>query len=195
MRRSRILLHGERLLMISVQFDSASVMTMGDKEYLALELPDYSNKIKAKKFVSEIKDKKYVADLKRFFNKRSLDSNAYFHVLVGKIAENQGLANDEVKKQLVLDYGTLAVDDEENTIGFKLPETVDPDMLYPYTKQFDERMENGKLFICYLVYKRTRTLDSKEMARLIEGTVYEAKNLGIETLSPAEIERMNAAWG
>jgi hypothetical protein len=32
------------------------------------------------------------------------------------------------------------------------------------------------------------------MSRLIDGTVNEAKELGIETLTPAELERMKASW-
>ena len=43
-------------------------------------------------------------------------------------------------------------------------------------------------FNCYLVFKETHTLDSAEMARLIDGTVQEAQSLGIETLTPAELE-------
>lgn len=32
------------------------------------------------------------------------------------------------------------------------------------------------------------------MAALIDGTIQEAKDLGIETLPPAELERMMKAW-
>lgn len=32
------------------------------------------------------------------------------------------------------------------------------------------------------------------MSQLIDGTVEEAKALGIETLTPAELERMKNAW-
>jgi hypothetical protein len=40
----------------------------------------------------------------------------------------------------------------------------------------------------------SHTYDSREMSRLIDGTVSEAKELGIETLSPAELERMKQQW-
>jgi hypothetical protein len=32
------------------------------------------------------------------------------------------------------------------------------------------------------------------MSRLIDGTVFEAKELGIETLTPNELERMKNEW-
>lgn len=40
-------------------------------------------------------------------NKRSLDANAYFHVLVSRIAEVQGLGLDEVKKRLLRNTARL----------------------------------------------------------------------------------------
>ena len=38
-------------------------------------------------------------------------------------------------------------------------------------------------------------MDSKEMSHFIEGIVFEAKQLGIETMTPNEILEMNARWG
>lgn len=138
----------------------------------------------------ELKDFELDIEIKRHREKRSLSANAYFHVLVNKIAECQGIGEDEVKTQLVLEYGALAKDADGNTVGFKLPATVDVRTLYRYAKWFDTRMENGVKFDCYIVYKATHTLDSKEMSRLIDGTVYTAKELGIETLPPEELARL-----
>ena len=46
------------------------------------------------------------------------------------------------------------------------------------------------IFVKYLIYKETHTLDSAEMATLIDGTIEEAKQLGIETLTPIELENL-----
>jgi hypothetical protein len=46
----------------------------------------------------------------------------------------------------------------------------------------------------YFLYKHTHTLDSKEMARLIDGVIYEAEQLGIETATPEEKAKMLARW-
>ena len=129
--------------------------------------------------------------VKKWRRKRSNDANAYFHVLVTAIAEARGISNDEVKRMLVVDYGTLARDEDNQIIGFKLPPGVDVSRIYPYTKLFKQVEENGKLFNCYLVYKRSSEMDSKEMARLIDGAVHEAKELGIDTDTPEE----RARWG
>lgn len=121
---------------------------------------------------------------------RSLSANAYFHLLVNRIAEKTNLGNDEVKHRLVLEYGTVMTDSEGAKVGVKLPVSVDVSRIYPYAKWFDRRVENGKEFNCYIIYKQTHTLDSAEMARLIDGTVYEAQELGIETLTPDELSKM-----
>jgi hypothetical protein len=45
------------------------------------------------------------------------------------------------------------------------------------------------------VMRGSHTYDTREMSRLIDGTVEEAKELGIETLTPEQLERMKASWG
>jgi hypothetical protein len=42
--------------------------------------------------------------------------------------------------------------------------------------------------------KGTSLYNTSEMARFIDMVVQEAKEEGIETLPPAELERMKAAW-
>lgn len=138
--------------------------------------------------------KVYDVDIKEHREKRSLDANAYFHVLVKKIAESLNIGLEECKTNLVIEYGAFARDDDGVKVGFKLPASVDASKIYRYVKCFDTREENGKLFNCYLVFKRTREMDTKEMSRLIDGTVFEAKELGIETLPPQKLAALVEAW-
>ena len=39
--------------------------------------------------------------IKKFRRKRSLDANAYFHVLINAIAMARGVGDDEIKRQMV----------------------------------------------------------------------------------------------
>lgn len=133
-------------------------------------------------------------EIRQHREKRSRNANAYFHVLVNKIAGELNQRDEDVKTRLVTEYGTVAKDDDGMTIGFKLPSSVDVSKIYPYTRCFDKRMENGKEFSCYLVLKQTHDMDTKEMARLIDGAIEEAKELGIETDTPEEIERYKKQW-
>ncbi len=163
---------------------------MNRKQRITLEVDgDFRNDF------DQLKDFDVSVEIKKYREKRSKDANAYFHVLVNKIAEAQGLGNDEVKKSLVLEYGALAKDDDGYTVGFKLPASVNIDKIYPYAKIFDVREENGRTFNCYLVYKHTHELDSKEMSRLIDGAIYVAKDLGIETDTPEQLAKYKEGWG
>ncbi len=136
-----------------------------------------------------LKEAELEISIKKWRQKRSKDANAYFHVLVNAIAEARGLPDDEVKRTLVVDYGTLARDDDGKIIGFKLPKNVDAGCIYPYTKLYRTIEENGKIFNCYLVYKHSSDMDTKEMARLIDGAIEVAKELGIDTDTPEERAR------
>lgn len=128
-------------------------------------------------------------NIRKWRPRRSKDANAYFHAIVTQIAEVRGVSNDEIKKQLVVDYGSLARDKNNEIVGLKLPVGVDIDDIYPYTRCFKQVTEGGKLFNCFLVFKRSSAMDSKEMSRLIDGAVEEARALGIDTDTPAERAR------
>ena len=79
-------------------------------------------------------------------------------------------------------------------LGIKIPSSVPPERIYKYTRFIESRRENGKMFNCYLVLKRTSELNSKEMAHLIDMTIQEARELGIETETPRELEEMKRRW-
>lgn len=142
----------------------------------------------------KLKETELDIEIKKHREKRSKSANAYFHVLVNKIAAETGGSDEAVKKSLVLEYGAVARDGDGMTVGFKLPESVNVDTIYPYVKCFDTREENGKIFKCYLVYKQTHTMDTKEMARLIDGAIEAAQELGIETDTPEQLASYKKEW-
>ena len=158
-------------------------MSFGGKQRITLELDtDFREGYEAlKDAVVEIMIKKWRA-------KRSKDANAYFHVLVNQIAMARGLSDDEVKRDLVTQYGAIAVQDSYK-VGFKLPASVDVETIYPYTRMYKQVEENGMLMNCYLVFKQTRYMDTKEMAHLIDGTIQVAQELGIDTDTPEQKAR------
>ena len=126
--------------------------------------------------------------------KRSLNANAYFHVLVDKIAEAMQLGADETKVKMVLEYGTIATECGEPVI-VALPKSANVADYYKYAKWIaDFTAKNKKPYSQYVFYKHTHTLDKAEMKRLIDGVVYEAKELGIETRTPEELANLIATW-
>lgn len=158
-------------------------MSFGGKQRITLELDtDFREGYEA------LKDSVVEIMIKKWRAKRSKDANAYFHVLVNQIAMARGLSDDEVKRDLVTQYGAIAVQDGYK-VGFKLPASVDVETIYPYTRMYKQVEENGMLMNCYLVFKQTRYMDTKEMAHLIDGAIQVAQELGIDTDTPEQKAR------
>lgn len=126
---------------------------------------------------------------------RSLNANAYFHHLVHELAKVRNIGNDECKVYMNLEYGTPLRDEDNNLIIMKLPSSVNALEVYEYPKVYKEKTEeSGLKTTYYLLYKRTHTLDSKEMSRLINGVVFEAKEQGIPTLDDLEVQSLIKKW-
>ncbi len=140
--------------------------------------------------VDSIKDcVKLTVKASRFRRKRSLDSNAYAWVLMQKIAE----AVNSDKWSVYLDC--LQRYSRSFTHVIVKPEAVDAmKELYRTCIDLGDITVNGRSGHQLQVYFGSSTFDSKEMSVFIDGIVSECKELGIETLSPEELERMNAAW-
>lgn len=127
-------------------------------------------------------------------NKRSLNANAYFHVLLGKIAEKLKISKQRAKNLLLAKYGQREILDDGPLIISILSnvDMLEREDIHCVPVGYGE--VNGKDFTHWAVLKPSHEYDTKEMAELIDGTIEDAKELGIETLSPAELERMKAAW-
>ena len=127
--------------------------------------------------------------------KRSLDANAYFHLLVGKIADVQRISKPYAKNLLLGRYGQRETDEFGKPLVVSILAEIDmmerEDIhLYPV----GHGSVQNKEFTHYAVIRGSHTLDSKEMSILIDGTVSEAKDMGIETLPEHEIRRMEELW-
>ena len=153
------------------------------------------NEMDALNQVEEIKDiEKLNIEAKKYREKRSLDANAYFHVLVNKLARKLQTSDEEMKIEMNLRYGTIAMNPDGTKFGIKVPFGSNIQQFYKYCKKFGECVENDITFEKYLLYKETHTLDTKEMAQLIDGVVNECKENGIETLPENELRSLLGEW-
>ena len=148
---------------------------------------------KAPEIYDKTKDADLSVEIKKWYDKRSLPANSYFHVLVDKIAEATKTTHTEIHNQLIADYGCR---------DLEIPEVIFRDNInwlriaYMHVRPTTQTriLDNGQLYRVYQVMRGSHTYNTAEMARLIDGAVTEAKALGIETLPPNELERMKAAW-
>lgn len=139
--------------------------------------------------------------LARWSKKRSLTANAYYWTLVGEIAkaltqEGQPTTTAYVHNWMICDYGQPDLVDGK--IHYTaLPETAAAQeaalesSLYHYKPTAYVYMSrSGDIVRDYIVMKHSRFYDAQEFSQLISGAIEEAKGIGLETLPPAELERM-----
>ena len=148
---------------------------------------------KAPTVYDKTKDVLLDISIKEYKEGRSDRANRYFHKLCDMIAKVQGLSLIEVKNQMISDYGYR----DEDMQDIIIKDSIDwrrIEKLHLQPTSATRVMDNGILYRVYYVMRGSHTYDTKEMSVLIDGTVQEAKQLGIETLDDIEIKRLVEEW-
>lgn len=137
-------------------------------------------------------DRKLSIKIVKYREKRSLNANAYFHVLVGKIAEAKTISKARAKNELIARYGQPELLEDGEPLIYKTNAPVEYmqelEIIHSIPVKFTE--ENGKEVVFYKLYRGSHTYNTYEMSKLIDGTVADAKEYDIETLTPDELKRM-----
>lgn len=162
------------------------IVPFADKSVISLELDTGAEHL------LELLGKDLEAILKPFRAHRSLDANAYFHVLCDKLRQVLKIPMAECKNHLIASYGQIQYIGETQAI---IKSNIPPeDMLQnEYLHTWCVRVNEDNTFM-YRVYRGSHTYNSAEMARLIEGTITECKEQGVETATPEELRRMEEMW-
>ena len=126
------------------------------------------------------KDKKFEIKEKR--EKRSLSQNSYAWELITKIGNVLRKSKEEVYLQMLKDYGQSEI--------VSILSSIEPKGYFKYYEKIGTGIVNNKEFTHYKIFKGSSEFDSKEMTILIDGIIQECKQLGIETLTPDEIEKL-----
>lgn len=145
----------------------------------------------SQEMVEGIQNCKLAIELKKWRAKRSLDANGYLWVLLTKIAEVVDSSKDEIYEEMLQKYGYLDQDEDSDYIVMTLKASTDISKIDGHWKRYQS---NGK-FTAYLKIKGTSDYNTFEMSKFLDMVVLEAKELGIETLSPSEIQMMKERWG
>ncbi len=127
-------------------------------------------------------------DIKEHKDRRSLNANAYFHKMVDELRQKLRISFAACKNQLITSYGQMEyVDGEPLTYGTKAPPEYMRERSEVHMRLFRAEPDGWNW---YVVYRGTHTYDTKEMSILIDGTIEECKEQGIETMTPNELERL-----
>ena len=138
---------------------------------------------------ANLNNKAYDITIKEHKEKRSKNANDYSWVLQDKIAKALNKGIDELHRELVLDYGVI------ETYSIKEQAFESAKRMFDYYKVLGESELNGTKFIHVRAGIGTHLYSTSEMSTFLEGVVSEAKNLGIETKTPAELEELKSLWG
>lgn len=146
--------------------------------------------------IEKLKEKKLTVEIKQYREKRSLDANCYYWVLVGKLADVLNQSNAWVHNHMLRKYGQIMVIDDQGVYTV-LPDSDEAQKAIDEAETYHLKPtsqvkpgKGGKMYRTYMMLRGSSDYDTKEMSRLIDGLVSECKEAGIETLPPAELERM-----
>ena len=146
------------------------------------------------------KEKEFDLALQRHRQKRSLDANSYFHVLVRKIAEKIGASNPEVKNRMLALYGQVEIDEDGKPVFMIVRDDIAVEKwneLHLWSTSQTHELR-GILYRVYVAVRGSHTYDTKEMSELISGTVSEAYEVGLteaEIMSPREKAMLTEVYG
>lgn len=128
--------------------------------------------------------------------RRSLDANAYFHVLVGKLADKLNISKAKCKNIILGRYGQpMTLENGEIAIiKTNVPVEQMIESEFAHCCPVKETKEKGADIVFYKLIRGSSTYDTREMSVLIDGIVYECKEQLIETMTPEELQQMINKW-
>lgn len=176
---------------MEIDFDSARWTIDGNGTWLCLRALQPRT---AREACNRIKpEKKYTALLKAKRKKRSLDANAYFWVLAGKLAAVLHVEKEQVYRSYIREIGN----------NFEVV-PVRNDAVETWTRNWKchgigwvcDNLGPSKIdgYTNVACYYGSSTYDSRQMSCLIDMAVQDCKDQDIETMTPDEIDAMKASW-
>lgn len=148
----------------------------------------------------ELKEGLLSVELKKYRKRRSLDANAYYWQLIGKLADKLSRSTAYLHNHMLRCYGQIEVIDDQG-VYIVIPDTdaaqkrVDEAETYHLKPTSQVKPgRDGNMYRTYMMLRGSSSYNTKEMSTLIDGLVGECREQGIETLTPVELERMMIAY-
>lgn len=119
--------------------------------------------------------------------RRSLDANAYCWHLIGQIADKIQTSKEEVYQTMLKRYGqggVVKIPDAQKDIVLRQVQYWEP----------HEKLPPEEIAQYYRIWVGSSKYNTQEMSALIDGIVSEAKELGIQTMTLAELALLKESW-
>ena len=136
-------------------------------------------------------DKTKKFEVKEYKEKRSLDSNAYCWVLLGKLQDKLQIPKEEIYKDLIKNIGSYEIVPIRNEAVEKFRRSWSKNGLGWITETMKSKLKG---FTNVITYYGSSSYNTAEMSKLIELVVQECQQLGIETKPKEEIESLLESW-
>lgn len=141
-------------------------------------------------------DKPKVMTIDYYKEKRSLTANSYMFALIGKIAKKMNLSVGDCYVKFIKDYGVSI------SGGYMTKEAFD--VFEPTYSKVSTKLEHNSSmctvireftkgeteWIEYIAFIGSSEYDKKQFSHLVNGVVQEAADLGIQTMTPQEIQSL-----
>lgn len=138
-------------------------------------------------------------DLQEHKEKRSRNQNSYYWELAGKVAEKTarfGANINEIHNQNLRVLGLREYVNEQPVCVY-IPDTEEAEKTALNAESYHikptsqtRQGKDGKTFRCYVMLRGSHTFNTAEMSALVDLMVQEAEAVGVETLTPQELQRI-----
>lgn len=140
-------------------------------------------------------DKNKLYDIKEHRSRRSMDANAYYWVLVGKLAKKLNISTARLHNILLRDHGLPFMIDGHISMQ-PIPDTEAAEEQVLESSTYHLKPTSGVIegkdgiYRWYIVLRGSSTYNTEEFSGLLNRIVAECKEQGIETMTPEELHRM-----
>ena len=182
--------------MLDFNFTKAEWLIDSKGIWLTLQVPE-SLKSQVQEFILGIKngteEKVYKAKIEPYRKKRSLDANGYLWLILRQMAEKLKTTDKEIYREMIRRVGQVTI----------LP--VKDEAIETFVKRWELNGEGWQVDVIgackntdgysnLRCYYGSSVYDTKEFSVLLDEVITEAKELGIDTATPDEIERMKQEY-
>lgn len=169
------------------------------KPLISLEVNEAHEALKT---AQKLKDSPAISiKLAQYKKKRSLDANAYYWLLIGKLSKALRISTSYCHNVMLRRYGVLAQMDD-TPVYVLIPDTDEAQKEADESETFHVKPtsnvrtgKDGKPYRTYMVLKGSSQYDTAEMAALISGIRDECTQLGIPVETPDEIANLLSLIG
>lgn len=138
-------------------------------------------------------------ELKKYSRKRTLTQNDYYWQLIVKMADVLRMPKEKVHNMMLRSYGQVqGIDGRLMTVTIPDTDKAWEEAIRSTTYHVKPTSQvklgtKNQMFRTYILLKGSHEMTKDEMSILIDGTVHEAQQIGVETLTPQELEAMRNA--